>query len=77
MGLWEGRVALVTGASGGIGAVVAKRLVEHGMQVVGCAKNIAKIQVRLLTFLGPWKGVNGYTGIGHIIKGIRNTFVKI
>ena len=52
MELWEGRVALVTGASAGIGAVVAKRLVEHGMKVVGCAKNIAKIQVRLLTFLG-------------------------
>ena len=47
MELWEGRVALVTGASAGIGAVVANRLVEYGMQVVGCAKNIAKIQVRL------------------------------
>ena len=77
MELWEGRVALVTGASAGIGAVVAKRLVEHGMQVVGCAKNITKIQVRLLSFHGPWKDVYGYTDIGHIIKEIWDTFVKI
>ena len=46
---WEGRVALVTGASAGFGAAIAKRLVEHGLKVVGCARNIAKIQVRLLT----------------------------
>ena len=43
---WEGRVALVTGASAGFGAAIAKRLVELGMKVVGCARNIAKIQVR-------------------------------
>ena len=42
---WEGRVALVTGASAGIGAAIAKRLVEYGMKVVGCARNIEKIQV--------------------------------
>ena len=49
MDRWEGRVALVTGASAGFGAAIAKRLVEHGMKVVGCARNITKIQVRMLT----------------------------
>uniref|UniRef100_A0A3B5ANZ6 Dehydrogenase/reductase (SDR family) member 11b n=1 Tax=Stegastes partitus TaxID=144197 RepID=A0A3B5ANZ6_9TELE len=39
---WRGRVALVTGASVGIGAAVAKELVRHGMKVVGCARNVDK-----------------------------------
>ncbi|XP_051814236.1 dehydrogenase/reductase SDR family member 11-like isoform X5 [Acanthochromis polyacanthus] len=41
---WKGRVALVTGASVGIGAVVAKELVRCGMKVVGCARNVDKIK---------------------------------
>ena len=43
---WRGRVALVTGASVGIGAAIAKRLVQSGMIVYGCARNVAQIQVR-------------------------------
>lgn len=43
---WRGRVALVTGASVGIGAAVARALVQHGMKVVGCARSVEKIQVR-------------------------------
>ena len=42
---WDGRVALVTGASSGIGAAVATSLVKHGMKVVGCARNIDRIKV--------------------------------
>ena len=45
---WEGRVALVTGASSGIGAEIARTLVVQGMRVVGCAptdEHLAKMQV--------------------------------
>lgn len=45
MDRWRGRVALVTGASVGIGAAIAKELVRHGMKVVGCARDVEKIQV--------------------------------
>ncbi|KAK6169165.1 hypothetical protein SNE40_020266 [Patella caerulea] len=41
---WVGRVALVTGASEGIGAAVVRDLVCRGMKVVGCARNVDKIQ---------------------------------
>ena len=42
---WRGRVALVTGASAGIGYETTKQLALAGMTVVGCARNTAKIDV--------------------------------
>ena len=44
---WRGKVALITGASAGIGYDLAKQLAELGMNVVGCARNIEKIEVIL------------------------------
>uniref|UniRef100_A0A669EN36 Dehydrogenase/reductase (SDR family) member 11b n=1 Tax=Oreochromis niloticus TaxID=8128 RepID=A0A669EN36_ORENI len=40
MDRWRGRVALVTGASVGIGAAIAVELVRLGMKVVGCARDV-------------------------------------
>jgi len=55
MDRWIGRVALVTGASAGIGEAVVKDLVRHGMKVVGCARREDK-----LTTLST--ALNGQTG---------------
>ncbi|XP_041660998.1 dehydrogenase/reductase SDR family member 11-like [Cheilinus undulatus] len=44
MDRWRGRVALVTGASVGIGSIITKELVRQGMKVVGCARDMEKLQ---------------------------------
>ncbi|XP_066219302.1 dehydrogenase/reductase SDR family member 11 isoform X3 [Saccopteryx leptura] len=44
MDRWRDRLALVTGASGGIGAAVARALVQQGLKVVGCARTVGNIE---------------------------------
>ena len=38
MDRWRGKVAIVTGASAGIGAAIAEKLVEEGLQVITLVK---------------------------------------
>jgi short-subunit dehydrogenase len=43
---WQGKVAIVTGASEGIGAEIARKLAENGVIVVPVARNLEKTKVR-------------------------------
>ena len=41
---WRGKTALVTGASAGIGAAVARTLALAGMKVAGCARRVERLE---------------------------------
>ncbi|KAK0059013.1 dehydrogenase/reductase SDR family member 11-like isoform X1 [Biomphalaria pfeifferi] len=57
MDKWTGRVALVTGASRGIGSSVARMLCQQGMVVVALARDIAELEAIAVDYK-----TNGFEG---------------
>ncbi|XP_046393939.1 uncharacterized protein LOC124161598 [Ischnura elegans] len=56
MDRWEGKVAVVTGTSAGIGVSIATELVERGMVVVGLARRVELVEELAASLAGKGKG---------------------
>ncbi|RXG58385.1 17-beta-hydroxysteroid dehydrogenase 13 [Armadillidium vulgare] len=71
---WKGRVAMVTGASSGIGAAICEDLVKHGMKVVGAARRIEKMQ-----YIFKYKLKQFYIvpRLGEKLKNEKGTFLPV
>lgn len=52
MDRWLGRVAVVTGASSGIGAAICTELVKRGMIVCGLTRRKDKVEALRLSLFG-------------------------
>lgn len=72
----SGKVAVVTGATGALGKVVTKELLERGMLIVSSFKNPVP-QKELLEFLGPLSsGLTSVEADVTIEKDVDNVFRK-
>lgn len=65
---WKGKVAVVTGASAGIGAAICKDLCKHGVIVVGMARRLARLNQLKKEILSETEGAQFYPARCDISK---------
>lgn len=80
----KGKVAIVTGASYGLGVTFADALAEAGADIVGAARNVGKmeetkrlIEARGRKFLAVQCDVTQYDQVANLMKVTNDTFGKI
>ncbi|KAK9869640.1 hypothetical protein WA026_003385 [Henosepilachna vigintioctopunctata] len=63
---WKGKIAVVTGASAGIGVAIVEHLVDHGLKVIGLARRkerLTDLEKRLSGKAGSFHGLKVDIGV--------------
>ncbi|XP_046826486.1 uncharacterized protein LOC124427519 [Vespa crabro] len=79
---WAGKIAIVTGASSGMGLAIAKALVQNDVVVIGFARRKEKMQSEMQNVKGKGKGkfyacecdVTKSESIEHAFEWVKNNF---
>jgi NADP+-dependent farnesol dehydrogenase len=71
---WRGKVAVVTGASAGIGAAIVRDLAKNGVTVVGLARRVEKIEEIARDFPVEYGKVHAYHCDVSNLQTIRDAF---
>ncbi|XP_015181290.1 PREDICTED: farnesol dehydrogenase-like isoform X1 [Polistes dominula] len=79
---WSGKIAIVTGASSGIGLATAKALVQHDIVVIGFARRKSKMESEMQNVKGKDKGkfyacecdVSNPESIEHAFEWVKKNF---
>jgi len=74
---WIGKYAVITGASSGIGAAIFKELAKNGINVIGLARRLERVEA-LIAELGQTKGkAFAYKCDVSDPESVRSTFKRI
>lgn len=71
---WKGKIAVVTGASAGIGEAIVKDLAKNGIIVIGLARRPGKIEEYAKDLSGDCAKIYAYKCDVSKIKSVKNAF---
>ncbi|KAG5678337.1 hypothetical protein PVAND_008022 [Polypedilum vanderplanki] len=74
---WRGKVAIVTGASSGIGAAIVRDLAKNGITVIGLARRVQKIREQTKDFPENYANVHAFYCDVSKIESIKEAFKLI
>lgn len=71
---WKGKVAVITGASAGIGAAIVKDLASNGITVIGLARRPEKIEEMVKDFPETYAKVYSRSCDVTSLESVKDTF---